>query len=219
MKTKKILVLAVMLITLSSLLFYSCTTSSSIVGSWKSPSFGGKKFNKVVILALHKNIATRSVVERAIVSNLKDNKITAVSGSDMIPESMIERDNDNKVTDKSKEAILQKFKDNNCDGILVIALKNIKESERYVPGSAYYPYAGYSSFHGYYYGGYGAMYSPGYVEQITQVFLVSNLYDVDKGELLWSAQSETYNPSSLQDLANSYSYNLVDEIVRERVMR
>lgn len=219
MIAKKLMYLTVLLMFLSSMLFYSCSSSSSIVGSWKKPAFNGKKFNKIVVIAVAKNPAVRSTMEKEIVARLKESKITAVSGTDIIPENIIKWSDDNKVTEESRAMIVEKIKQNNIDGGLVIALKDIKDSEHYVPGTVYTPYAGYHSFYNYYYTGYGTVYSPGYVEKTTQVFLLSNLYDVSKDELLWSAQSETYNPASLKELASSYSGTLVREIIEEGIIK
>ena len=219
MNTKKLRILILLMILTSSVMFYSCSSSSSIVGSWKNPAYSGKKFSKIVVIAVAKNPAVRSTMEKEIVARLKDSKITAVSGTDIIPENIIKWGDDNKVTEESRAMIVERIKQNNIDGGLVIALKDIKDSEHYVPGTVYTPYAGHHSFYNYYYTGYGTVYSPGYVEKTTQVFLQSNLYDISKDELLWSAQSETYNPSSLKELASSYSGNLVSEMLEKGILK
>jgi len=219
MVTKKSRILILMMILISSVIFYSCSSSSSIIGSWKKPAYSGKKFNKVIVLAVGKNIVIRSTMEKEIVSRLKEIKVTAAAGSDIITQEMIEFDKDNKVTEKTKTMVLEKIKENYFDGALIIALKDIKESEHYVPGTVYRPYPGYGTFYNFYYASYGAAYSPGYIEKTTEIFLVSNFYDITTEELLWSAQSETYNPSSLKDLVASYSTVVVNEMAKEGVLK
>ena len=44
---------------------------------------------------------------------------------------------------------------------------------------------------------------PGYYETQTILRLETNLYDVESGELVWSGQSETFDPNSVEDVIDS----------------
>ncbi len=220
MNSKKIKKLTVLLIPVLLIILYSCSASTSINGSWKKSAYAGKKFNKIMIVAIHKELVVRSIVEKAIVSRFKENKIQSSSGSEVIDFDKLQKGDDGKLTDQSKEYLKTLFKNNNTDGVLVLALKDVKESEHYVPGTVTYtPYMGYYSFYGFYNANYSMMTTPGYYEKTTQVFLVSNLYDAASEELLWSAQSETYNPSTLKEFASSYANGVVTEMLESGVVR
>src|SRR4030095_539102 len=223
LKNKKMKFLTGILI-LFLIAIYACTSSSEMNATWKSPTYKGKKFNKIVVLAIHKDLVIRSTVEKEVVKQLSSYKRNAISGSNIIDLAKLEKGDDDKLSEKSKEYLRGIFKESSIDAALVIALKDVKESEHYVPGSTYYtpyysPYAGYGSFYGYYWSSYNMYSTPGYMEKTTQVFLVSNLYDITTEELVWSGQSETVNPTSISDFSKSYSYLLVTELVNKKIVK
>jgi hypothetical protein len=60
---------------------------------------------------------------------------------------------------------------------------------------------------------YGSVYSPGYYTTDKTYFLECNLYDLKQdGKLVWSGQSETYNPSSLESFAKSFAARVSDAL-------
>ena len=62
------------------------------------------------------------------------------------------------------------------------------------------------------------MYSPGYYEDDKVYYIETNLYDADTEELLWSAQSETYNPTSLPDFASDFAEVVVARMEKENLL-
>jgi hypothetical protein len=65
---------------------------------------------------------------------------------------------------------------------------------------------------------YGRVYSPGYVSVNTRFFWESNLYDVSSKKLLYSVQSETFNPSSAADMGKAYSRIVVKNMTKEGIV-
>jgi hypothetical protein len=55
-------------------------------------------------------------------------------------------------------------------------------------------------FYGLYGGSWASGYQPGYVVTDTVVRIETSLYDVEQGRLLWTAVSETMNPSTVEGL-------------------
>jgi hypothetical protein len=51
------------------------------------------------------------------------------------------------------------------------------------------------------------------------IYLESNLYDVETTDLLWSAQSVTGNPQSIDELARSFGKALVERMIDEGALR
>lgn len=217
---KKIKLLSGLLM-LMLILVYGCTTTSTYFnGTWKNPAYQGKKFNKILILAVHNELIVRSLMEKSLASSLKDYKINTVKASDFIDFNKLEKGEDGKLTDKSKAYFKDMIKNNNIDAGIIFTLKDIKESEHYVPGStAYVPYGGYYGFYGNFYSSYNYVETPGYMQKTKQVFLISNLYDAATEELLWSGQSETSDPSSLSDFAASYSAAISNELVSSGILK
>ena len=111
---------------------------------------------------------------------------------------------------------------NGIDGVLIISVLDVKEEEYYVPGTAYYqpmtlhPY--YGAYYGYWTTVYDRVYTPGYYESSTEIFLESNLYDIATEELLWSAQSKTVNAESIPELVRAYADLLVKDLLAKNVI-
>src|SRR5690606_23752299 len=106
--------------------------------------------------------------------------------------------------------------------ILTVALIDKETETRYVPGNAGYApmprFGYYGTFWGYYNTWYPTLYSPGYYEGEKVYFIETNLYDADTEELLWSAQSETYNPRNLPDFASTFADVVVSRMERDDLL-
>lgn len=215
---KKLYLSVLFLISIS--LFSSCSSVTEISGTWKKPAVAAKKFSKIAILGLSGDVVKRSIVENAVVAEFRRYGITAVSGTNILPDSFMDSDKDGKADDKNKDAIAKKLKELGVDGAMVLSLMDKKETEHYVPGTTYYsPYSGYYPFNNYYWGTYNTVYSPGYTTKSTEYFLSSNFYDMSNEQLLWSAQSETVNPQSIKDFSASFSKALVEDFMGSGVVK
>jgi len=73
----------------------------------------------------------------------------------------------------------------------------------------------YGSYYGYYRYYSPMVYSPGYYTTDKTYYIETNFYDLEEDLLLWSIQSEAYNPSSLDSWFDQYSFNLLNELARE----
>jgi len=92
---------------------------------------------------------------------------------------------------------------------------------RYVPGTAYYPtaYPYYGAFGSYYAYGYSSFYSPGYYTDDKIYYFEANLYDAQTEKLVWSAQSKTYNPSSIDSFLDEYVEALSKQLAKDGVVK
>lgn len=200
--------------------FSSCSSVTTVSGTWKKPATTAQRYTKIAVIGISGDIVKRSAIEKAVVAQLTANGINAVAGVNILPDSFVDTNNDKKVDDEKKEAIAAELKKQGVDGVLTISLVNIKESEQYVPGTSMYtPYSGYYGFNSYYWGAYNMVNTPGYYVQNTNVFLASNFYNLSSEALLWSAQTDTGNPTSLSDLSKSYAQTLVEEFLQSGVIK
>lgn len=121
----------------------------------------------------------------------------------------------------TEEAVLEKIQNSGFDAVVTIVLLN-KEKERfYVPGHAYYysPYSGYyRRFYGYYNTMYNRVYAPGYYVTNTRYFWESNLFEVASKELIYSVQTESFDPASAETLAHEYGKLIVKDMVKHQVL-
>ncbi|MBK8552843.1 MAG: hypothetical protein IPL53_17985 [Ignavibacteria bacterium] len=216
---KKIILLSISLIFLSY--FYSCSSVTEVTGTWKKPATAAQKYNKICVLGASKDIVKRSMVEKAVVNQMSLYGINAVAGVNILPDNFIDSDNDSKVDSENKAALIAKLKEAGVDGVFLISLQDVKKSESYVPGTSYYaPYAGfYGGFYNNYWGSYNMVSSPGYYVQNTNYFLSSNFYNIASESLLWSAQSNTFDPQSLNDFTKSYASSVVEQFASSGVVK
>lgn len=84
------------------------------------------------------------------------------------------------------------------DAVLLMRVVGKDQQISYTPGTSMYvggPY--YGSTMGYWGYGWGAAYSPGYMQTDQIVTVESLVYSVSQGKLLWAGQSETTNPENV----------------------
>jgi hypothetical protein len=196
---------------------YSCGPSTKISGTWTNPDAIGKAYNKIVVLALTDNIQAKQNVENTLQNQLKQEGIQTAKSMDMFPPDF----KDAKLT---HEQILQKVGESNYEAVLTVSLLDTKTETRYVPGTgamgyAPFGYGYYGSFGGYYNYMFPMTYSPGYYTQDKIYYIETNLYDALTEKLVWSAQSETYNPSDLVSFSKGFAKVTVDKMKAEGVLR
>lgn len=215
---KKLITLAITLLCITY--FNSCTSVTEISGTWKKPSIAAKQYKKIMVLGLEGEVVKRAAVENAIVQKLKSNGYNAVAGTSILPDSFVDSDNNGKVDNENKDIFAQKIKEQGVDGVFTISLNNVKESQQYIPGNTYYtPSTVYYPFYNYYWRTYNVVHTPGYYTKSTNYFLTSNFYDMSDEELIWSAESETINPQSLNDFSKSYSTAIVSDFLNSGIVK
>lgn len=189
-----------------------CAPSTKILGSWTGPDTPAEPYNNIFVTAITENLVARQTVENDIDAMLQARGVTASSSFDIIPPGF-------KATEDNKAATVKAIKDGGSDAIMTVALLDQTSETRYVPGStSYYP-MGFGGYYGNFYGYYSyynpVMYNPGYYATDKNYYLEINLYDVDTQKLVWSAQSESTNPSSIETFSKSFSELVVTQLIKD----
>lgn len=174
---------------------------------------GKEKYQKVFLLVMTDNNATKQAVENAQAEAAKKEGVATVKSSEVFPPNFLKGK-------PGKDAVVEKIRETGCDAIFTSALVDSKSETRYVPGTttyyAPYPRYGYYGTFGGYYGYYSPyMYDPGYYVNDKTYFIESNLYDAETGELVWSVQSEIYNPGNLNSASREYAALLIDRLKKD----
>ena len=118
----------------------------------------------------------------------------------------------------SREKMLEKIRSLNCDLIFTIHLTDKRSETRYIPsGMGYYgPYPGYGLyFRGFYSYWYPFFYDPGYYVTDRYYFLEGNLFDTQTETLIWSVQTTTINPSSIENFSKSLIETLLQKALED----
>ena len=199
-------------ILLSALAFSACGPSQKITNSWINPEAGSKSpYESIFVIVLSQNKETSFSVEDRMAAMIASRGQKVILSSAVFPPNLAISEN------FTREQMAEAIKRTGCDAVFVIALLDVKTVEYYQPGRAYYPmnYGMYGSYYGYYNHYYPQVYSPGYYSSDKTYYIESNFYDLEQDQLLWSIQSEAYNPSSLDSWFDRYSNNLLNELKKE----
>lgn len=196
------------------LLFLMSCSSSRITHSWTAENILPKKFSKILVLGLNNetDIGTREKMENHLVGDLSGLGYTAVSSlKEFGPKAFKKMDED---------AALDKLKSSGFDAVITIVLLDKTKEKHYVPGRVYFsPYIIYQRrFWGYYTTIYDRVYTPGYYTTDTRYFWESNLYDLTSKELLYSVQTESFDPASSESLAHEYGKLIVGDMVKHHIL-
>lgn len=199
---------------LISIEFWSCNPTTRITGSWVAPSAKGKAVSgkTVFIAALTRNMELRTKLEKALAEEAKLRNIRAVKSSDHFSPDFYKNP-------PSERQLLLQISNTGADAILTVSLINKESETRYVPGKrSYSPYPYYKWYGGFYsYFEYWrpAFYEPGYYVTDKTYFLETNLYNIERNQLIWSAQSEPVNSGSIDNFIRTYPEVLMEQLVQD----
>lgn len=170
----------------------------------------GKSFSKIFILVMTADIEARSVVESDLAAVAVSKGYTTVKSVEVMPPLL------SNPQVPTKEELVSKVKGSGCDGVLIASLLKQDEDLRYVPGSTSYSirpdYSWHWNYYGYYNHYYPSVSNPAYYSNDKTYFMMSNLYDVASEEIMWSVQSEIFNPSSLKRFSKTYTNTLIEQL-------
>ncbi len=202
-------------IVLSLLILNSCgTTSTVITGSWEKPDIE-KRYDNLFVEAFTPQEEVEGALEFQMIEKLQEKGIKASRNEQQLPPGPVENDQD-------KEEVMDNIQENGADGILTISIIDKESESRYVPGpSPYAPYSRYpyyGSFWGYYDYWYPYFHDPGYYTTENVYYIETNLFDAETEDLIWSAQSKTYEQANLKTFSKDYAKEVVEELVKDGVI-
>lgn len=196
------------------LLIITACTTSRITSTWKAENTVAKKYNKILVLGLIRE-ADRSIqenMENHFVGDLQALGYNAVSSL---------KEYGPKVFDNiDEEDAVSKLKNSGIDAVITIVLLDKAKERKYIPGNLYY------SPYGYYYNrfwGYRAVlthriYEPGYYVIDTKYFWESNLYDMQTQKLVYSVQTQSFDPATSESMGHEYGRMIVKDMAKNNVL-
>ena len=208
MKNLKWLVGAVAVFTI-----ISCN-STQVISSYKDEKVAAKDYKKILVLGIfqQKERSLRQEAETQLVNRLKGEGYNAVSAMDNFGPKAFEK--------ISEDQLAANLKSSGYDAVITTALLDKTKEENYQPGTSRLQPIGvyYNRFGRYYSTVYDRVYTPGYYTTSTDYFLESNLYDIKTGDLIYSIQTKSYDPSSATSLASDNSKKVVQDLKDKAVL-
>lgn len=186
---------------------FGCGPSNKVTSSWINKDFKSElKYKKLYVAALVNNPHVRTHLEEEMSNAAKVYGLKVERSWDYFPPTF------GKSQAPPREVMMNKIRELECDLIFTITLIDKESETRYIPGTmGYYgPFPGYGlRFWGFYSYWYPYMYDPGYYITDKSYFMEGNLFDAESETLLWSVQTKTLNPPSIQ----KFSKELVEAML------
>jgi hypothetical protein len=193
-------------------LMLACSPSQQITGYWANKEAISKEpYKTIYVMAITKDENRQPLIENKMADVLVARGRKVMLNSQIYPPSF------SAVKQLTKEQLAETIKNAGCDAVLTLAVLDTKTETSYTPGSTYYPmnYGYYGSYYGYYSHYYPVVYSPGYYSENKTYYIETNFYDVKTDKLLWSIQSQAYNPTNIDMMFSQYSELILDKLRKE----
>ncbi len=194
----------------------SCSTSSTaITGSWSNEMIESADYNHIIVAPMIANKRITSNLEDEIAMSLKKNEVEVEKGSNLLPQKYV-------ASKVDKKKVFQSLEDRKIDAILTVSLVDQEAEARYVMGNpaytpvASYPY--YQTYWGYYDNMYPNVYREGYYVVDQQYYIETNLYDAKTEKLIWSAQTKTHDPVTIESFTDDFSDKIVDQLKEDDII-
>lgn len=201
---------------LALFLALGCGPSSRITHSWSAGTAQFRPWQRIMVAGIirQQDRALREQMEQHLVADLRARGYEAVCACEEYGPKALDGLNEQQVLDKLKQA--------GVDAVLTVVLLDKTQERYYVPGRVRYtPYMVYHNRFWYYSRTvYDRIYTEGYYRLDTRYFWESNLYDLTANDqLVYSAQSESFDPASTETMAREYAQMLVKDMVGRGVLR
>jgi len=198
-----------------SLALAACGGGTKFAGTWTNPEYAKQEnVDDVLVVAISENATSRRMFESELASQLESQGIKAWPSTQFHPS--VEQ-----LPEEKADALIA---ENGIEAVIVTRLLDVDRQDVYVPPTTYvssYPTYGrpyYGSWYGYYSTGYTVSHDPGYSYEKVTVTLETNLYDAANGNIIWSGQSQTFDPGGVGDVIGPTAGLIVEELVTQRLL-
>ena len=198
-----------LMLLLLPLLLVACSRTT-IDSAWKDPAFQGK-VRTVYVIGISKNDTNRRIFEDEFSRQLQQHGAVGIpSYNDLLAPA-----------DASKETVAELMRKNGADSVLMTRLLDKRTEQVVNPGrvsgywSSGYPYTPspyYSNWGGYYDRRYELIYEPATVTRFVVATIEANLYELQSGKLIWSAQLETMLDGNRQKLIDGFATVVINDL-------
>jgi len=206
--TRILIAVAIILISTAS------CSSTKVLSSWSLSTPPAGIMDKVLVVGIMQDMQQKDNIEQAMADALAGvgvnvSTVTGIFG----PKGF---------RGLSEDQITGKLRGSNFSSVMIVSLIDKEQASKYVPGLRYYApcIIGYSRYFRRYLVVYDQMYTPGYYATNTNYVLEADIYTVNDGdELVYSAQTKSYDPASAKSLAGSFSGAIVEELKIKGIIR
>jgi hypothetical protein len=212
---KRVWVLLAVIITV---FFAACSSTKESTGVWvNKEKIAGKSYSNFFVIVMTADIEARVKLENEIAATIVSRGHKAIKSYEVLPADLKDP------KPPAVDALIEKIKASDCDAVFVVSLLDKNDEIRYTSGGTYYTQQTYYSwagtFFGYYSHYYSTVSSTGYYSNDKTYFMQSNLFDKASQELMFSVQSEIFNPSSLASGSRTYISTLLKQLDKAKLLK
>ncbi|MGB5276248.1 MAG: hypothetical protein WBO16_11985 [Gammaproteobacteria bacterium] len=194
----------------------SSCANTKFTKQWLAEDFDQEPYDDILVLVVADKMGNRQDAENYIVEKLGETGIDAMPSFDILPKTeTIDRDAVGKAIDGLQ-----------LDAVIVMFATGVTEEEYFVPARRFGVYAGYGyghshydSFYNYYPHAVNYVYIPGYDNTHYVVALETSLFDLNTGNMVWSGQSNTFAPESVDDVIHNITVLTISELKKKRIIK
>ncbi len=186
----------------------SCTPSTSLVSSWHDSSYQRGSLKRPLVVAAANQQIVRMKIEDELVKGLRAIGVDAASSHAMFPQPEL-----------SAATIRDRLPTTDRDSVMVTHLVDVRAETVVVPDQAeLYPtappaYPRYESWANDYAYSYGVVTSAAYTYETNRKYVLqTNLYDAASEKLVWTAVTESEEPTDLDAAIESFAGVIVKNV-------
>lgn len=204
------------LVALFFVISLSSCANTKFTKQWVNEDFNQQPYDDILVLVVADKMGNRQDAENYIVEKLGEAGIDAMQSFDILP----------KTETIDKESVGKAIDGLQLDAVIVMYATGITEEEYYVPARRFGVYAGYgyghthyNSFYSYYPHAFTYVYLPGYDNTHYVVALETSLFDLNTGDMIWSGQSNTFAPESVDDVIHNITVLTIRELKKKDIIK
>ena len=198
-----------------TIMLSSCA-NTKFTKQWIDEDFNEQPYDDILVLVVADKMGNRQDAEDYIVKKLGEAGIDAMQSYDILP----------KTETIDREAVGKAIEGLHLDAVIVMFATGVTEEEYFIPTRRFGVYAGYGygdahygSFYNYYPHAVNYVYIPGYDNTHYVVALETSLFDLKTGKLVWSGQSNTFAPDSVDDVIHNITELTINELEKKKIIK
>jgi hypothetical protein len=214
----KKIILAVLILSVAG-----CVPSTKVTRSWTSPNKNYSGYDNLFVAVVIGDITKRQVMEDDIHDKLRKLGIESTASNRVIPPNFWNS------SDLTKNEMVNAVVKDNKEAIMTVSIIDVQNEQRYIPGNMMLmggpmmmgpgAWGAGANFGGFWGWNHPMMMTPGHIVNDRKYFIEINVYDTASELLVWSAQSKTVNPGSIERLSSEFSETVLTRMMREGVLK
>ncbi|MBL1277417.1 MAG: hypothetical protein COB30_015155 [Ectothiorhodospiraceae bacterium] len=196
---------------IASILFLtSCasTNTNGTTSAWKDPDFS-TSISKVLVIGIHSSQEERRLYEDTLVKILKTKGVRSIPSLSLFPSGQA----------LNREIISSAINADDFDSVLITRVISEDSDSRNAPSRRNFPVRAFRrNLYDFYNHSYPIVHATNYAQNHTTLSLETNLYNTMNNSLVWSNQSEPFNPDNINDVSDDVSNTIVINLTNDHLI-